>query len=137
MLGEVLTYYPNKVYDDSDEHVSDYEEMSFHSKDVSRPYQFDFSSTGFTYEDDDPVDREESEDIEEVKPVACRTDVCNIENDCGFEQMIDSIIIDTLELDRKDYGSQIDRILLKLLDLKRKIIHNQNNFLSSRFRLVI
>lgn len=126
LLGEVLTYYPNKVYDDSDEHVYDYEDVSIRSKDVSRPYQFDFSSTGFTCEGDEPGDSEELEDSEEEKPTVRRMDVCQTENDSSVEQMIDSIIVDTLELDRKDYGSQIDCILLKLLDLKRKIIHTQS-----------
>ena len=38
-------------------------------------------------------------------------------------KMIDDIIVAALELDRKDYGYQIDRILLGLLDLKRSVIH--------------
>ena len=39
--------------------------------------------------------------------------------------MIDDIIVAALELDRKDYGCQIDRILLGLLDLKRSVIHSK------------
>ena len=42
-----------------------------------------------------------------------------------IEQMIDDIIVAALELDRKDYGCQIDRILLGLLDLKRSVIHSK------------
>lgn len=117
LLDEVLTYYPNKEADEICSHRFDDGCIVRPQEDDLRQYKFDFSPNGFADETD--------EEAELAEPVVFRPTEAENKANRTIEQMIDDIIVAALELDRKDYGCQIDRILLGLLDLKRSVIHTK------------
>lgn len=117
LLDEVLTYYPNKETDEMCSHLLDDERIVHLQEDDLRGCKFDFSPNGFADETD--------EEAEPSDPVIFRPAEDENKTDRTVEQMVDDIIVAALELDRKDYGRQIDRILLGLLDLKRTVLHTK------------
>ena len=117
LLDEVLTYYPNKEADEICSHRFDDGCVAHPQEDDLRRWKFDFSPNGFADETD--------EEAELAEPVVFRPAEAENKANRTIEQMIDDIIVAALELDRKDYGCQIDRILLGLLDLKRSVIHTK------------
>lgn len=117
LLDEVLTYYPNKEAGEMCSHRLDDGRIVHPQEDDLRGCKFDFSPNGFADETDEEADP--------ADPVIFRPTGDENKTERTVEQMVDEIIVSALELDRKDYGRQIDQILLGLLDLKRTVIHTK------------